>query len=61
MTVVIQYNILKIFTKILHFSKINQIYFIVVLLMNERKFFEILKCLQCCPTIIIFSDIFILG
>jgi len=32
--VVVQYNILKIFT--MYFSKINQTYFIIVLLMNER-------------------------
>jgi len=40
MVVVLQYNILKIFTT--HFNKIHQIYFIqiyfiVVLLMNERN------------------------
>jgi len=36
MIVVIQYNILKIL--IMHFNKINQtiLYFIIILLMNER-------------------------
>jgi len=39
MMVAVQYNILKIF--IMHFSKFNQtfLYFIVVLLMNERDLY----------------------
>ena len=37
MIIVIQHNILKIFIK--QFSKINQTYFIIVLLMNEREIY----------------------